>query len=614
LVGVTTTHREYCTRKNGHCPAMPSNSTVPTAAAAATPTPAPPTQSSAGRPLGKLLDPAGPKYQVVFVTAEVAPWSQTGGLGAVADGLPVTLAALGHRVMSIAPRYDQYADAWDTAVTADLQLASEPTTVRFFHTYKNKVDRLWVDHPAFLEKVWGLTKEKLYGPKWGIDYTDNQARFAMFAQAVLAAIATVPLGGYPYGEDVIILCNDWHSSLVPLYLDLARKEFKAGTADDATCKAFAGEWKTTKTVFVSHNMVYQGRFPLRADHSTILNVPQTYVDEMSCFMPLKVGKKHPKVSCLNWMMGAFKYADQLLTVSPGYGEEIGSGPIKGVELDELAAGHKRGIVGILNGLKDNVVPYNAELKKKGGLATLYTEETLERKLICKAALQKKFDLPVDPEIPVFCFLGRYDVQKGIDIMFQAFAEGLLEKNEMQVIIMGSGTQELLDKAIFLEEKYPTKFKAVLSFKGAEKFQVYAGADFALVPSRYEPCGLVQMEAMRFGTVPVVSPTGGLNDTVKDLVTGILLERELDPESDVLPEDVECVSEALLRAVNLFADEPETILKMRKAGMKVSKEFTWKRAAKEYEDLFASLGGVNVQAQAEEQRFAPSVVVEAEKAL
>lgn len=519
------------------------------------------------------------KYQLVFVAAEVAPWSQTGGLGAVMDGLPTTLAAMGHRVMSIAPRYDQYSDAWDTSVRMDVKLGREETQVGFFHTYRQKVDRIWVDHPVFLEKVWGLTKEKLYGPKWGIDYDDNQARFSMFAQAVLGAVKLIPLGGFPYGEDVIILCNDWHSSLVPLYLDYYRKQ-------DPT------SWKSTKTIFVSHNMVYQGRFPLRSDHKNILNLPQSYVDEMSCFMPLKVGKKHPKVSCLNWMMGAFKYADQLMTVSPGYSEEILGGPIKGVELDDLANGHNGKVIGILNGLKDNVVPYNKELKLKGGLATLYTEETLERKLICKAALQKKFDLPVDPEIPVFCFLGRYDVQKGIDIMFQAFAEGLLETEDMQVIIMGSGTEELVEKAVFLEEKYPEKFKAVLQFKGAEKYQVFAGADFALVPSRYEPCGLVQMEAMRMGTIPVVSPTGGLNDTVVDLRTGLILERELDPESDVLPEDVEVVRTGIERAIELFKD-PETILAMRRNGMNISKGFTWKRAAKDYEDLFAKIGGVSV---------------------
>eukprot|EP00181_Compsopogon_caeruleus_P003788 CAMPEP_0184690524 /NCGR_PEP_ID=MMETSP0312-20130426/31279_1 /TAXON_ID=31354 /ORGANISM="Compsopogon coeruleus, Strain SAG 36.94" /LENGTH=546 /DNA_ID=CAMNT_0027148037 /DNA_START=147 /DNA_END=1787 /DNA_ORIENTATION=+ len=519
------------------------------------------------------------KYQLVFVSAEVAPWSQTGGLGAVMDGLPTTLAARGHRVMSVAPRYDQYADAWDTSVRMEVKMGPVDTEVGYFHTYKQKVDRVWVDHSAFLEKVWGLTKEKLYGPKWGKDFDDNQARFSMFAQAVLGAIKLIPLGGYPYGEDVIILCNDWHSSLVPLYLDYYRQ-------------LEPGSWKTTKTIFVSHNMVYQGRFPLRADHKNILNLPQKYIDDMSCFMPLKVGRKHPKVSCLNWMMGAFKYSDQLMTVSPGYSSEILAGPIKGVELDELAGVHKGKMVGILNGLKDNVVPYNKEMKTKGGLATVYTEETLERKLICKAQLQKKFDLPVDPEIPVFCFLGRYDVQKGIDIMFEAFADGLLDEQEFQVIIMGSGTEELVDKAIFLAEKYPDKFKAVLQFKGAEKYQVFAGADYALVPSRYEPCGLVQMEAMRMGTIPVVSPTGGLNDTVVDGETGLILERELDPESEVLPEDVDVIKAGIIRAIEVFKDS-ETILSMRRSGMKVSSGFTWKKAAQEYEALFKSIGGADV---------------------
>eukprot|EP00184_Porphyridium_aerugineum_P003601 CAMPEP_0184694194 /NCGR_PEP_ID=MMETSP0313-20130426/2234_1 /TAXON_ID=2792 /ORGANISM="Porphyridium aerugineum, Strain SAG 1380-2" /LENGTH=508 /DNA_ID=CAMNT_0027152445 /DNA_START=84 /DNA_END=1606 /DNA_ORIENTATION=- len=487
-----------------------------------------------------LANGSAKKYQIVFVTAEVAPWSQTGGLGAVADGLPIELAKMGHRVMSISPRYDQYADAWDTSFIADVNFGPSKTQVRYFHAYKQRVDRVFVDHPVFLEKVWGLTKDRLYGPKWGVDYEDNQMRFAMFSEAVLKAVKGLSLGGYTYGEDVIIICNDWHSSLLPMYLKLARE-------------AEPEAWRATKTVFCAHNMVYQGRFPLRPEHAKILNLPQYMIDDMSCFMPLRVGKKHPRVSCLNWMLGGFKYADKLATVSPQYAHEIESTEEKGVELEKIATAHG-GVTGILNGLKDNVDPMNKDMKSKGGLASNFDTSSLANKKLCKAALQEKMKLPVK-DVPLFCFLGRLDVQKGVDVMLNAL-DTLLETEDIQIVMMGGGNEEMVEKALSLKKAFPTKYVAVLSFKGAEKYQVYAGADYALMPSRYEPCGLVQMESMRFGTVPIVSPTGGLLDTVQDMKSGIVLSAELDPESDILPEDVEKVADGIKRAIKLYKSQDQ----------------------------------------------------------
>ena len=182
------------------------------------------------------------RLQIVFLSAEVAPWSVTGGLGAVCDGLPRALAKQGHRVMSIAPRYDQYYDAWDTEFTAEVPLGEGTTTVRFFHAFKKGVDRVFVDHPIFLEKVWGLTKTKLYGPKWGQDYEDNQLRFTMFCKAALVATEQLSLGGFPYGQDVVFVANDWHAALLPMYLRQAQAQ---------------GSWQKTKSALLLHNLVFQ---------------------------------------------------------------------------------------------------------------------------------------------------------------------------------------------------------------------------------------------------------------------------------------------------------------------------------------------------------------------
>ncbi|CAK9111247.1 unnamed protein product [Durusdinium trenchii] len=195
---------------------------------------------------GKPVTTISKKYQLVFVTGEVAPFSKTGGLGEAMDGLPIALAALGHRCMAISPRYDQYAEAWDTGYWSKVTMGGKEESVHFFHTYKQKVDYVFVDHPTFLERVNGQTGSKLYGPEWGKDFADNQARFAYFCKAALKAIQELPLGGSSYGSDCMVVCNDWHSALVPMLIHAE--------------KTTAGKWQNTKTAFLCHNAVFQGRF------------------------------------------------------------------------------------------------------------------------------------------------------------------------------------------------------------------------------------------------------------------------------------------------------------------------------------------------------------------
>ncbi|MQM01054.1 hypothetical protein Taro_033806 [Colocasia esculenta] len=209
--------------------------------------------------------PCEDPMNIIFVSTEVAPWSKTGGLGDVVGGLPPALAALGHRVMTVSPRYDQYKDAWDTGVLLEIKVADTVYTVRFFHCYKKGVDRVFIDHPLFLAKVWGKTGGKLYGPVAGEDYTDNQIRFSLLCLAALEAPRILSLNNNksfsgPYGEDSVFVCNDWHTGVLPCYLKSMYKPH--------------GLYKNARVAFCIHNIAYQGRFAF-SDFS-FLNLPDTF--------------------------------------------------------------------------------------------------------------------------------------------------------------------------------------------------------------------------------------------------------------------------------------------------------------------------------------------------
>jgi granule-bound starch synthase len=391
----------------------------------------------------------------------------------------------------------------------------------------------------------------------------------------------VNVGGTPYGEEVVFVANDWHAALVPMYIKQAKAK---------------GEWTAAKTVALCHNMVFQGRFPSAPNADKRLHLTADLIESMSVKQTLKVGNQHkqtkglkskekianPEMLCLNFLLGAIKAADLCLTVSPSYALEVATDPIKGAEMEDALVAN--GIKGILNGVEDVVRPDNAEL----GLAeNCYDSTSLEKKTVLKMAMQKALNLPVDGDIPLFVFLGRLDAQKGVDIMFEAIAKALDGGMKAQFITMGSGIEALEEVAADLDDRFPDQFRAVLSFKGAEKYKTYAAADFAMMPSRYEPCGLVQMEGMRFGVLPIVSPTGGLGDTVQDMKTGLVMEREVD--QDGLEEaDVEMLLKNIERAMTLFRS-PAEYRKIQIAAMEAAGEFSWTNSVKHYVAEFKKLG-------------------------
>ncbi|XP_058206267.1 granule-bound starch synthase 1, chloroplastic/amyloplastic-like [Rhododendron vialii] len=516
---------------------------------------------------------------LVFVGAEVGPWSKTGGLGDVLGGLPPAMAANGHRVMTVSPRYDQYKDAWDTEVFVEIKVGDRLETVRFFHCYKRGVDRVFVDHPLFLEKVWGKTATKIYGPKAGVDYKDNQLRFSLLCQAALEAPRVLNLNSSkyfsgPYGENVVFIANDWHTALLPCYLKTMYKS--------------RGMYKSAKVAFCIHNIAYQGRFAF-GDFS-LLNLPDQFkgsFDFMDGYNKPVKGRK------INWMKAGILESDRVVTVSPYYAHELVSGEDKGVELDNIL--RVTGITGIVNGM--DAQEWNPSTDKY--IDVKYNATTvMDAKPILKEALQAEVGLPVDRNIPVIGFIGRLEEQKGSDILVEAISQFVGE--DVQIIILGTGKKHMEEQIEELGDLYPDKARGVAKFNRPLAHMIIAGVDFMLIPSRFEPCGLIQLQAMPYGTIPIVASTGGLFDTVKEGFTGFQMGAFNVECETVDPADVKAVATTVKRALQTYSTP--ALAEMIQNCM--AQELSWKEPAKKWEKLLLSMEGAGSKPGVDGEEIAP----------
>ncbi|XP_050268822.1 granule-bound starch synthase 1, chloroplastic/amyloplastic [Quercus robur] len=529
------------------------------------------------RPNGKIVCVQG--MNLVFVGAEVGPWSKTGGLGDVLGGLPPAMAAKGHRVMSVSPRYDQYKDAWDTSVAVEMKVGDRIETVRFFHCYKRGVDRVFVDHPMFLEKVWGKTGSKIYGPRTGLDYKDNQLRFSLFCQAALEAPRVLNLKSSehfsgPYGEDVVFIANDWHTALLPCYLKTMYKS--------------RGLYKNAKVAFCIHNIAYQGRFSF--EDFSLLNLPDQF---KSSFDFIDGYEKPVKGRKINWMKGGIIESDRVLTVSPYYAQELISGIDKGVELDNII--RKTGITGIVNGM--DVQEWNPSTDKY--IDIKYDSTTvMDAKPLLKEALQAEVGLPVDRNIPLIGFIGRLEEQKGSDILVEAISKFIGQ--DVQIIILGTGKEPMEKQIEQLEELYPNNARGVAKFNASLAHMIIAAADFMLIPSRFEPCGLIQLHAMRYGTVPIVASTGGLVDTVKEGFTGFQMGAFNVKCEAVDPADVTAIATTVKRALASYGTP---VLKEMIQNC-MAQDLSWKGPARQWEKTLLSLDVAGSDPGLEGEEIAP----------
>merc|ERR1712032_14141 len=322
----------------------------------------------------------------------------------------------------------------------------------------------------------------------------------------------------------------------------------------------------------------------------VYGLPESVMRTFTFNMPIKVGRTEPKVKrCINWMGSAAQYVDKILTVSPTYAWELINLPEMGCELDEIFLA--KGVTGIVNGVKEIVSPMNATFCKKCEIPKTFTAKDVdEKKAELKAMLQKLYGLPVSAGTPLCIFVGRMDLQKGYDYLLAALP-AILDKVDLQLIVIGTGRADLVASTRALVKKKPKNIY-LAGWCGPERYAIVAGADYNLMPSRWEPCGLAQMESMRFGTLPVVGQTGGLVDTVQDMVTGLHMNGSVSPESDLDPVSVELMAQALEKCVKVYADTAATS-KMRKAAMAAADDFTWTNAALQYEALFEQVGAINV---------------------
>ncbi|KAG8069500.1 hypothetical protein GUJ93_ZPchr0006g41416 [Zizania palustris] len=516
---------------------------------------------------------------VVFVGAEMAPWSKTGGLGDVLGGLPPAMAANGHRVMVISPRYDQYKDAWDTSVVAEIKVGDTYERVRFFHCFKRGVDRVFIDHPSFLEKVWGKTGEKIYGPDTGTDYRDNQLRFSLLCQAALEAprilnLNNNPYFSGPYGEDVVFVCNDWHTGPLPSYL---KNNYQPN-----------GIYKSAKVAFCIHNISYQGRFAFEDFPS--LNLSERF---KSSFDFIDGYDKPVEGRKINWMKAGILEADRVLTVSPYYAEELISGIARGCELDNIM--RLTGITGIVNGM--DVSEWDPSKDKY--ITVKYDATTaVEAKALNKEALQAEIGLPVNRKTPLIAFIGRLEEQKGPDVMAAAIPE--LMKEDVQIVLLGTGKKKFEKLLKSAEEKYPGMVRAVVKFNAPLAHHIMAGADLLAVTSRFEPCGLIQLQGMRYGTPCACASTGGLVDTIIEGKTGFHMGRLSVDCNVVEPSDVQKVVTTLKRAIKVVGTP--TYHEMVRNCM--NQDLSWKGPAKNWENILLNLGVAGSEPGIEGDEIAP----------
>ncbi|KAK7410721.1 hypothetical protein VNO78_01735 [Psophocarpus tetragonolobus] len=499
-------------------------------------------------------------YNIVFVTAEAAPYSKTGGLADVCGSLPIALASRGHRVMVVTPRYIhgtsedlKFAGAVDLDHCTKIFCFGAAQEIGFYHEYREGVDWVFVDHPSFHRSG------NPYGDKYGT-FGDNQFRFTLLSHAACEAPLVLPLGGFTYGEKCLFLANDWHASLVPVLLAAKYRPH--------------GVYKDARSILVIHNIAHQGVEP--ASTYSNLGLPTEWYGALEWVFPtwarthaLDTGE------AVNFLKGAVVTADRIVTVSKGYSWEITTSE-GGCGLHELLSSRRSILNGITNGI--DVTEWDPSCDKH--IACNYSVDDLSGKAKCKIFLQEELGFPLRPDCPLIGFIGRLDYQKGIDLIRLTMPE--LMEADVQFVMLGSGNPVYEDWMRATESAYKDKFRGWVGFNVPISHKITAGCDILLMPSAFEPCGLNQLYAMRYGTIPVVHETGGLRDTVHNFNPYIEESKAESTGWTFSPLTKESMLAALRYAIQTYNEHKSSWKGLMLRGM--TRDCTWGNAASQYEQV------------------------------
>lgn len=476
------------------------------------------------------------KMQIVFASAECAPFVKTGGLGDVAGSLPAALVRAGAEVIVMVPKYATIKDEYKAQME---------------HFSDFYVSLGWRNEYCGLEKLEhdGVTymfidNERYFARDYPYGFFDDGERFAFFSKAITESLQHLPAGF----ECDILHCNDWQTALAPVFL----REFYQGLP----------LYDRVKTVFSIHNVAFQGQFSdtVMEDILGVAHIPAA-ASQLRC-----------DACSINYMLGALRYADAITTVSPTYASEIQT-PEFGEGLDGVLRERSYALQGILNGI--DVAGFDPATDKR--IAANYTVEDRSGKAVCKAKLQEELGLEVRDDRPLMVMVTRLTRQKGMDLVMYALDRILA--GGVQVAVLGTGDRDYEDGLRYFQDKYPGTMAARIEFDPALSQRMYAAADMFLMPSKFEPCGLSQIIAMRYGTLPIVRETGGLKDTVQPYNeftgegTGFSFSNFNGDE----------MGDAVFRAARLFWDNREAWNQLVTQAM--SQDFSWTRSADKYLDLY-----------------------------
>ena len=476
------------------------------------------------------------KMQIVFASAECAPFVKTGGLGDVAGSLPAALVRAGAEVIVMVPKYATIKDEYKAQME---------------HFSDFYVSLGWRNEYCGLEKLEhdGVTymfidNERYFARDYPYGFFDDGERFAFFSKAITESLQHLPAGF----ECDILHCNDWQTALAPVFL----REFYQGLP----------LYDRVKTVFSIHNVAFQGQFSdtVMEDILGVAHIPAA-ASQLRC-----------DACSINYMLGALRYADAITTVSPTYANEIQT-PEFGEGLDGVLRERSYALQGILNGI--DVAGFDPATDKR--VAANYTVEDRSGKAVCKAKLQEELGLEVRDDRPLMVMVTRLTRQKGMDLVMYALDRIL--SGGVQVAVLGTGDRDYEDGLRYFQDKYPGTMAARIEFDPALSQRMYAAADMFLMPSKFEPCGLSQIIAMRYGTLPIVRETGGLKDTVIPYNeftgegTGFSFSNFNGDE----------MGDAVFRAARLFWDNRDAWNQLVTQAM--SQDFSWTRSADKYLDLY-----------------------------